>query len=701
MRALLLLILLTFPGFAAAQSAATLIADLVEVTGNQRLIASGNVEVIYDGTRLSAARITYDQASDRLVIEGPILIVTSDGTILTADQASLDPQLENGLLRGARLVLQQQLQLAANQIDRVDGRYSQLQQVAVTSCQICGNRPPLWEIRARRVVHDELAQQLYFDNATLRIGGVPLFWLPRMRLPDPTLTRATGFLIPGLRTTDQLGLGIKLPYFIRLGDHRDLTLTPYVSGQTQTLELRYRQAFHNGNLGVRGAVSRDTILPDDGRSYIFADGSFALAGSYMLDFNIEAVSDPAYLLDYGYADQDRLASSIALTRAGEDDLLRGDVTIYQTLREGEANASLPPVVGELAYEMRLSPALVGGTLTLNAGAESFLRTNDISGDTGRDVARLGLGAAWRSEWVTLSGLLAQVDAMTAINHFAINQDPAYSPQVTQMSGAAAITLRWPLIRQATNGRTDVLEPIVSIGWAGQIGGDVPNEDSRLVEFDEGNLFALTRFPGEDAQETGPYLSFGARWTHQTLAGAGTTLTLGRILRDEGIPAYSAASGLAGSSSEWIIAGQIDLPSGFALRGRSLMDDGFGFGKSETRINWQNDSLTLGAAYVWLPQDFDENRESDVSEWTIDATYRINDRWTLSADGRYDLVAAQPARAGIGIGWRNECVTVDLSLARRYTSSDTVAPATDFGLAVSLSGFSAGRSVSLSPGTCRG
>jgi len=701
MRAFLFLLLLWLPGLVGAQGAATLIADTVEVTGNQRLIASGNVEVIYDGTRLSAARITYDQAADRLIIDGPILIVSADGTILTADQASLDPQLENGLLRGARLVLQQQLQLAANQIDRVDGRYSQLQQVAVTSCQICGDRPPLWEIRARRVVHDELERQLYFDNATLRVGGVPLLWLPRMRLPDPTLTRATGFLVPGIRTTDQLGFGVKLPYFIRLGDHRDLTLTPYLSAQTQTLELRYRQAFRNGNIEVRGAVSRDSILPDETRSFAFADGQFALSGGFMLDFSVETVSDPAYLLDYGYADQDRLASSISLTRVGADDLLRSDLTIYQTLREGEANASLPPVIGELSYEMRLTPALLGGTLTINAGAESFLRTSDTPGETGRDVARIGLGVAWEREWVLTAGLLATVEGQVNLNQFTIAQDPSYPSAVTQISGATAVVLRWPLIRQGANGYSNVLEPIISLGWAAQNGDNVPDEDSTLVEFDEGNLFALSRFPGDDLQESGPYLSFGARWTHLTQAGAGATVTLGRIVRSEPISDYSAASGLNGATSDWILAGQIDLPSGFALRGRSLIDDSFSIGKSESRIAWENDWLTLGAAYVWLPQDSDENRESDVSEWTIDATYRLNDRWTLSADGRYDLIAAQPARAGVGLGWRNECVTVDLSVVRRYTSSDTVAPATDFGLAVSLSGFSAGRSVTPRPGTCRG
>ena len=69
------------------------------------MVAEGNVEVFFDGTRMSARRITFDQATDSLTIEGPIFIVASDGTILTATEASLDPQLRNGILHGARLVL--------------------------------------------------------------------------------------------------------------------------------------------------------------------------------------------------------------------------------------------------------------------------------------------------------------------------------------------------------------------------------------------------------------------------------------------------------------------------------------------------------------------------------------------------------------------------------------------------------------------
>lgn len=98
-------VLALLPQFVAAQMAAMLVADTVAIVGEDRLIATGNIEVLYDGNRLQASRITYDKPSDRLLIDGPILITGANGEILIATQADIDPKLENGVLLGARLVL--------------------------------------------------------------------------------------------------------------------------------------------------------------------------------------------------------------------------------------------------------------------------------------------------------------------------------------------------------------------------------------------------------------------------------------------------------------------------------------------------------------------------------------------------------------------------------------------------------------------
>ncbi|MGA0925124.1 MAG: LPS-assembly protein LptD, partial [Lutimaribacter sp.] len=136
------------------------------------------------------------------------------------DTAQLDTLFANGLLRGARMILDQQVQMAANRIDRVDGRYTQLYKASVTSCRICtDNSTPLWQIRARRVIHDNEEKQIYFEDAQIHLKGTPIFWLPRLRLPDPSLKRASGFLFPSTRQSSRLGAGVKIPYFFALSPH--------------------------------------------------------------------------------------------------------------------------------------------------------------------------------------------------------------------------------------------------------------------------------------------------------------------------------------------------------------------------------------------------------------------------------------------------------------------------------------------------
>ena len=70
------------------------------------------------------------------------------------------------------------------------------------------------------MVHDSRNASSISTNAQFRVLDTPVFYLPRLRLPDPTLERATGFLVPSLRNSSLLGFGVKVPYFIRLGDHR-------------------------------------------------------------------------------------------------------------------------------------------------------------------------------------------------------------------------------------------------------------------------------------------------------------------------------------------------------------------------------------------------------------------------------------------------------------------------------------------------
>lgn len=686
---------------ALSQGLAQLVADSVTVTADEVLVARGNVEAFYDGTRLTASTITYDRAADRLSVTGPILITTPDGEVFTAEAAEIDPRLEAGLLRGARLVLDRQLQVSAARIDRTGTGLTALTRTAATSCRVCGDGPPLWEIRAARVVHDEVERQLYFDDARFLVRGVPLLWLPRMRLPDPTLERGSGLLIPELFTSDTLGFGLQLPYFVRLGGRRDLTITPWIATRARNLELRYRQAFRGGWTEVETHLAEDDSR-DSGRYALLSEGAFILPREIRLEFDIEAVSDDAFLLDYDLSDQDRLDSRLRLYRLGEDGYALAEITYYESLRDDESSDSLPPLVARAERETVLRPAPMGGRLTLRAELDALWRdSSEDDPDALRDVTRAGVSAAWQGDRLVGPGLRLSAEARGRVDGYAITDDAAYDEAVLRAAQGVGVTLRWPLLRREASGAAvQTLEPVASLSYAAVQGGDVPNEDSRLAELDAASLFAIDRFPGEDLQEEGASAGLGLRWSRFDQEGRGLSVLAGRLIRDRAQGGLEESTGIAETRSDWLVSTSLDLGADLGLETVTTFDDAFDVSGAEARLGLNRPNYDLSGAYLWL-EPASETGLDRVSEVSLDTTLRLGERWTVSAQGRYDIAAASPVRTRIGAGWRNECVTVDVSASRRYTDTDDVDPSTSFALSVNLNGFSTAQTAMPAAGDCEG
>ncbi len=697
----LMLTLLVLPASLAAQDtnspAAILIADEVFITAERELVARGNVEAFQNGARLQASAVRYNQNDGSLIIEGPITLIEGSETLIFADAGQLDADLRNGLLTGARLILDQQLQIAAAQIDRVDGRYSQLSKASVTSCKVCDDgRAPLWQIRAKRVIHDQLEDQLYFDEAQFRILNAPIFYLPRLRLPGPGLERANGFLVPSIRTTSQLGTGLKIPYFIKIGDHRDLTLTPYLSSVTRTLELRYRQAFRRGRITFNGAITRDDQRPDKTRGYLFGTGSFDLKRDYKLTFDIETTTDRGYLNEYGYFLQDRLESQITVSRAKRNQFVRGSFYNFESLRADDINDNLPTVVLDGEYERRFFPSAVGGELRFRLEAHSHRRNSDRDFDgpdadlvtDGRDVARIHGRVDWLRRFTFSSGIVADVQTGVSLNLFDITQDASFAQNQSDVAPTAALTLSYPMLRRDAGGITQVLTPVAQIGWTRGSRMLIPNDESTRVEFDEGNLLSLSRFPRPDRRERGTVAALGVNWSRINPDGWDSNLTFGQVLRSDADPDFSSSSGLGGVSSNFLLAAQVKTPAGVTLTGRSLFDKNLSFAKAELRGYWGFKRGSIGGSYVWLDNDADEERDEAVSEILLNGRYEINNQWEVKADWRFNVADDRAATAGIGLSYNNECVAVDLSVARSYSSSTAVEPTTNFGFNVGLRGFAA-------------
>ncbi len=698
----LFLLVLCFGLPALAQTTADnarLISDSLQIADENNLIAEGNVEIFYQGQTLTASRVVYNQETDRLQIEGPIVLSDGSSSTILASQGEMSADLTEGVLRSARLVMAQQMQIASSTLQRVSGRYTAMNSVIASSCKVCAtSSTPLWELRAKRVVHDQQEQLLYFEQAQLRFGGVPVFYIPRLRMPDPTLDRATGFLRPSLSSSTNFGTGLRLPYFIKIGDSRDLTVTPFIaSSSTRTVELTYRQAFKTGTLTVTGAVSQDDLLPGETRAYAFADGSFSLPQGFNLTLHGEIVSDKAYLLDYGYSDSDRLDSSVVISRTKRDEYISARLIEYYSLRNDDYNDTLPSMQADATYTHRFALGELGGTGKYQLQTHAHTRTSTVTTDSttdsdsiadGRDMSRVSLSGDWRKSHTLNNGMELAVLGEASADFYKITQDATYGGSYTRLYGSVATELRWPWVKASSNGTSQLLEPIVQVVTTSQDDGDIPNEDSALVEFDEGNLFALSRFPGSDAVETGSRINLGFNYLRTDPNGWTLAITAGRVFRSDDPNVFSAGSGLDGTSSDWLAAWQLDVKN-IALTNRLLFDDAFNFTKAELATTYTLDKVSLTAGYVHTDADVSEDRDDPISELTLASAFKFNDQWSGELGSRYDFESQKTAKASAGLTFRNECLLVDLSLSRRFTSSTTVDASTDFGLTVELLGFGGG------------
>ena len=89
-----------------------------------------------------------------------------------------------------------------------------LDQGVYTACEPCKDhpeRPPLWQVRAAKIIENQQTHTIYFENAFLDIFGVPVAYIPYFSAPDPTVTRQSGFLAPVYSANNRLGSGSPSP----------------------------------------------------------------------------------------------------------------------------------------------------------------------------------------------------------------------------------------------------------------------------------------------------------------------------------------------------------------------------------------------------------------------------------------------------------------------------------------------------------
>ncbi|MBS8271782.1 LPS-assembly protein LptD, partial [Halomonas litopenaei] len=140
------------------------------------------------------------------------------------------------------------------------------------------------------------------------------------------------------------------------------------------------------------------------------------------------------------SDIDRLESAVQLLRVMDDTLFNARLTNYESLRDDEEDASLPPIIADLSYETRYEPAF-GGVLRYGASLDVAYRYSTIDGDSGRDVGRIGATGAWSDSWVLPYGFVADMQTALRADVYFVSDDIAFENEDLRVAPSVGATRR--------------------------------------------------------------------------------------------------------------------------------------------------------------------------------------------------------------------------------------------------------------------
>ncbi len=370
---------------------------------NHRVAAVGNVQIYYGGSTLEADRVIYDQTTKRLHAEGNVRLTEEGGNITYGNIMDLSDDYRDGFVDSLRLDSPDQTRMAAARAERTSGNFTVLHNAVYTACAPCKDdpkKPPLWQVKAARIIHDQGEKMIYFEDAHLEFFGQPLAWLPYFSAPDPTVKRKTGMLMPMINTSSKYGVAIEVPYYWALAPDYDVTLAPMItSKQGLLMQGEYRQRLINGAYSIRAAGIRqfdpgyfqhsDNGIPTPGyrdwRGSVESSGQFAITDKWVWGWDALMLSDRAFLQDYNpqlshYRTTDPFQnptsegiSQLYLTGKGNRSYFDARSIYYLGFSEADTQNQIPVIHPVIDYTYTFDHPVLGGEVGYNFNFTSLTR----------------------------------------------------------------------------------------------------------------------------------------------------------------------------------------------------------------------------------------------------------------------------------------------------------------------------------------
>ncbi|MCH2548003.1 MAG: LPS assembly protein LptD [Alphaproteobacteria bacterium] len=683
----------------AADSPVLLEADSFSYdTKNATVTAKGHAEVLQDDYIVLADEIIYDQNTGVVRAAGNVTVAEPTGNVYFAEEAELENEVKTGVIHNFRARLADNSLFVAREARKIDDHTTEMDYAVYSACKVCQDDPdsaPLWQLKASKIRYDEAEQRIVYRNARMEAFGVPVLYTPYFSHASPDADRKSGLLIPNYELSGNLGATLHLPFYVNLAPQMDAIVTPiYTSDEGHVLAGEFRHLTEKGYYELGGSITRPDRIDSNGtrngdqewRGHVEGTGRFGLSENWMWGFDAKRASDDTYLRRYEFGYEDLLTSRAFVQGYKNRSFANVEAVSFQGLRVDDNSEVIPLIHPLVNMRHETAPGWQGSRF----GVEGNMLA--LSRDTGSDTQRLSSSVYWRAPMITKGGHVMELRTQLRADVYSV------SDLATTTTGAAADNFdgtvgrvvpelwfdwKYPLIKRFESSSLTIEPTVNVVVGANNLNSDIiPNNDSLALEFSDSNLFSHNHYPGYDLVENGTRVNYGIRgqWDYDT---DGRILFLfGQNYHTDDDNLFPYSNNLGDGQSDYVGRVAWDYSNNIQLAYRFRLDsENADLIRSEVESRFYLDPLRLNLNYVRVESD---PYLEDSEEIRGSTRLQINDQWAWTTLGRRDLSEnGGMIRAGTGLEFRNECVTIATSVNRYYIRDRDVEPSTSIKLQVFL------------------
>lgn len=682
--------------------------ELVHDKDQDIVIARGAAQVYRQGHTVLADKITFNRKTKRVTANGNVKMIEPNGQIIYATEADITQNFREGFVKALKVDNPvDRTYFAADSAKREDGNVTVYDRGVYTACEPCKDqpeKPPLWQVKAAKIIHNKDERTVYYENARLELFGFPVGYFPFFNAPDPTVRRRSGFLHPVFGYKEALGGFLEMPYYLNLAPNYDATITPMVTSR-QGLHMKgeWRHRLEDGQYVIRPSgiyqLEPDALRYPGNREWrgaVNTSGLFHLNEKWQYGWNGTIVSDRRYLRDYRLGPDTELISEAFLRGMGEHSYFDARIMRFQGLSAADIDRYFPIVHPVVDYNTVFSlPHSVPGQFSFDFNFTSLSRSgldytptvtssglvnriNGIPGLSTRATADLGwkhqmidpLGQVW-TPFMRMRADVVRFDVNANATEAAILPAALQNEQdvILRAMPSLGMEYRYPFVSAADFG-TQIIEPTAQIVYRPDERriGSMPNEDSQSLIFDDSTLFDLNKFSGYDRMEGGSRANVGAQYSLLLNNGMNIGAMIGESFHLAGRNSYEVAdimqtgiaSGLESQKSDYVTRFTFQPTENIQFASRMRFDqDNFALERGAFDVSGTFSALTAKMGYLTIaPRQELGTFEHDQALFAH-LRYSLTDNWAVYGGTYHNLRDNKRISEYIGLAYSDECTTASI------------------------------------------